>query len=43
MASGADEANCAQMDNGKGVSECAIEMNHGVSECATSPDCPMTK
>lgn len=43
FASGLDVAHCAQMKNGKGVSECAIAMNHGVSECATSPDCPMAK
>lgn len=42
FAAGADVANCAKMNKGQCVSMCAKDMNHGVSECATSPSCPMT-
>ncbi|MEH7502620.1 hypothetical protein V7152_11480 [Neobacillus drentensis] len=42
FAAGTNVADCAHMNKGKCVSMCAKEMNRGVSECATSPDCPMT-
>lgn len=42
FAAGPDVANCAKMDKGQCVSMCAQNMNHGVSQCATSPSCPMT-
>lgn len=42
FAAGSNVADCAHMDKGKCVSMCAKEMNRGVFECATSPDCPMT-
>jgi hypothetical protein len=43
FASGSDIAQCAkmQMDKGNCVSMCAQQMDHGVSECATSSSCPM--
>lgn len=42
FAAGTDVPDCAKMDKGKCVSMCAKEMNRGVSEWATSTDCPMT-
>jgi hypothetical protein len=41
FAAGPDVANCAKMDKGQCVSMCAQEMSQGVSDCATSPNCPM--
>ena len=42
FAAGPDVANCAKMSKGDCVSMCAREMNHGVSDCATASNCPMT-
>jgi hypothetical protein len=43
FASGLDVAKCAQYMGGDCVSMCAQAqgMTHGVSECATSTNCPM--
>ncbi|WP_134700592.1 hypothetical protein [Ammoniphilus sp. YIM 78166] len=41
FASGQGIAHCVKMSKGQHVAECAQMMERGVSECATSPECPM--